>query len=612
MNAEAAAPVQLARHTITRLTRGHRLRYSAAVLLSTSGAMLMLLVPLVGKHALNVIVERDFAFANDILLSVSDWLTIPQALLPYLVVSAIAGVLLTVVSMTCQFGRDRLSAVASEGISKRLRETLYDRLHHVPMKFFDESETGDLVQRCSSDIETVRIFMHSDVDEAGRMLLFLAGMIPVLFWHNAELAWFAFILIPVLFCSSFFFFRSITKLFKVVDESEGALTAVIQENLTGIRVVRAFARHEYEDNRFEKRNRAFRDNYVRLNKVMAIYWSGTDIFAMLQVGVVLFVGAYFYLQGKINIGELFLFLMYVTYVVWRIRHIGRLLADGGKAVVALRRINYILSTTEETEQPIPSVSRLHGEIEFEHVSIRFGAETAAIENVSVRVAAGETIGVVGAPGSGKSTMLRALLRVHELASGRILVDGLDITTINRKWLRNNIGIVLQEPFLYSRSVRENLLVGKEDASDSELTNATKEAALHRSIEGFSEGYESMVGERGVTLSGGQRQRLALARALLKEPPILILDDALSAVDTNTKNHILESLEARRGKHTTFIVAHRLSTLRSVDRILVFAHGELVQVGSHEELSKRPGPYHELCELQDLMDQSIKLESLGHV
>ncbi|MCE2407843.1 MAG: ABC transporter ATP-binding protein, partial [Pseudomonadales bacterium] len=294
----------------------------------------MLLVPLVGKHALNVIVERDFAFANDILLSVSDWLTIPQTLLPYLIVSAIAGVLLTVVSMTCQFGRDRLSAVASEGISKRLRETLYDRLHHVPMKFFDESETGDLVQRCSSDIETVRIFMHSDVDEAGRMLLFLAGMIPVLFWHNAELAWFAFILIPVLFCSSFFFFRSITKLFKVVDESEGALTAVIQENLTGIRVVRAFARHEYEDNRFEKRNRAFRDNYVRLNKVLAIYWSGTDIFAMLQVGVVLFVGAHFYLQGKINIGELFLFLMYVTYVVWRIRLIGRLVADGGKAVVA--------------------------------------------------------------------------------------------------------------------------------------------------------------------------------------------------------------------------------------------------------------------------------------
>ena len=612
MKAEVPTHVQPSRQTIVRLTRGHRLRYAAAALLSTSGAMLMLLVPLIGKHALNVIVERDFSFANETLLIVSAWLTIPQALLPYLIVSAIAGVVLTAISMTCQFGRDRLSAVASEGICQRLRETLYDRLHHVPMKFFDESETGDLVQRCSSDIETVRVFMHSDVDEAGRMLLFLAGMIPVLFWHNASLAWFAFILMPVLFFSSFFFFKSITKLFQITDESEGALTSIIQENLTGIRVVRAFARHEYEESRFEKRNRAFRDNYVRLNRVMAIYWGGTDIFAMMQIGVVLFVGAYFYLQGLINIGELFLFLMYVSYVVWRIRHVGRLIADGGKAVVALKRINHILNTTAEAEQPIPDVARLTGEIEFENVTIRFGTEKDALENVSVHIHAGETIGIVGAPGSGKSTLLRGLLRVHDLTSGRIRVDGLDIAAINRKWLRNHIGIVLQEPFLYSRSVRDNLLVGKENATDADLFDATNEAALHESIENFSDGYESMIGERGVTLSGGQRQRLALARALLKEPPILILDDALSAVDTNTENQILDSLEARRGKHTTFIVAHRLSTLRSVDRILVFSHGKLVQVGSHDELSNRPGPYYELCQLQDLMDQSIKLESLGHV
>ena len=612
MKADVPTHDQTAAHTLVRLTRGQRLRYTSAALLSTVAALLMLVVPLIGKHALNVIEQRDFAFANDLLLIASAWLNIPQTLLPYLILSAVAGVVVTALSMSFQFGRDRLSAVASEGIALRLRETLYDRLHHVPMKFFDESETGDLVQRCSSDIETVRVFMHSDVDEAGRMLLFLAGMIPVLFWHNASLAWFSFVLIPILFFSSFFFFKSITKLFKITDESEGALTAVIQENLTGIRVVRAFARHEYEERRFEKHNRAFRDNYVRLNKVMAIYWGGTDVFAMMQVGVVLFVGAFFYLQGKVNIGELFLFLMYVSYVVWRIRHVGRLIADGGKAVVAIRRINYILNAMAESEQPEPDVANLKGEIEFENVTIQFGSEKEAITDVSVRIHAGETIGIVGAPGSGKSTMLRALLRVHDPLSGRILVDGMDIASINRKWLRNRIGIVLQEPFLYSRSVKDNLLVGKEDATDTQLVDATKEAAFYQSIENFSDGYESMIGERGVTLSGGQRQRLALARALLKEPPILILDDALSAVDTKTENQILESLESRRGQHTTLIVAHRLSTLRSVDRILVFVHGRLLQVGSHDELSKRPGPYYELCQLQDLMDQSIKLESLGHV
>ena len=583
-----------------------------AVVLSTTATMLMLGVPVIGKHALNVIVEQDFAFANNILRAVGDLAFIPESFVPHLILSAVAGMLLTVLAMTCQFGRDRLSAVASEGISLRLRETLLDRLHHVPMQFYDETETGDLVQRCSSDIETVRVFMHADVDEAGRALLFIVGMIPILFWHQPTLAWFAFILIPILIVSGFFFFQRVTTLFQITDESEGALTAVIQENLTGIRVVRAFARHDYEETRFEKRNRAFRDNYLRLNKLMAFYWGTTDMLAMLQIGVVLFAGAYFYLDGTINIGELFLFLMYVSYVVWRIRHFGRFLADGGKAVVALRRINFILNTNAEPEQPVPDRSRVQGEIEFKNVSLRFKSDQLGLEDVSVHIRAGETIGIVGAPGSGKSTMLRTLLRMHELTSGQILVDGLDIAKFSRKWLRENIGIVLQEPFLFSRTVKQNLLVGKNDASNDELANVAQEAAVHDAIERFSDGYNSMVGERGVTLSGGQRQRIALARALLKNPAILILDDALSAVDTDTENDILRSLDARRGEHTTMIVAHRLSTLRHVDRMLVFAHGRLVQVGTHEELVDVPGPYHELCQLQKLMDQSIEIEAVGHV
>lgn len=611
MNANAMEFAQPASTTLASLTQGHRIKYASAVLLSTSATMLMLAVPIIGKHALNVIVEQDFAFANDILRNVGAWLGVSESFVPYLILSAVAGVVLTGVSMTCQFGRDRLSAVASEGISQRLRETLFDRLHHVPMRFLDESETGDLVQRCSSDIETVRVFMHADVDEAGQMLLFIAGMVPVLFWHQAALSWFAILMMPVLFFSAYFFFKSITSRFQVTDESEGALTAVIQENLTGIRVVRAFARHEFEETRFEKHNRAFRDNYLRLYKLMAYYWSGTDMLAMSQIGIVLFAGAYFFLNGLINLGELFLFLMYVSYVVWRIRHVGRLIADGGKAVVALRRINHILQTTPESNQPLPQRTRVAGEIQFEHATVNFGDERDALHEVSVHIRAGETIGVVGRPGSGKSTLLRALLRIHELKSGRILIDDLDIATINRKWLRDNIGIVLQEPFLFSRSVKENLRVGNHDATDANLRDAAQEAAVHDAIEHFNDGYDAMIGERGVTLSGGQRQRLALARALLKNPPILILDDALSAVDSNTEQHILQRLAARRGKHTTFIVAHRLSTLRDVDRVLVFEQGRLVQVGSHDELERQPGPYHELCALQTLMDESIQIEAFGH-
>ena len=597
---------------LLQLTRGFRVTYLVAVLLSTTATILMLGVPLVGKHALNVLVEQDFAFADTTLLSISDWIGISQTYLPYLVVSAVAGVLLTLASTSCQFGRDRLSAVASESIALKLREVLFDRLHHVSMSFYDDKETGDLVQRCSSDIETVRVFMHADVDEAGRAVLFILGMIPILFWHHATLSWFAFLLIPVLFFGGFFFFWSITKLFQVTDESEGALTSVLQENLTGIRVVRAFARQEFEQERFAVKNAAFRDNYFKLNKVMALYWAGADVLAMSQIGIVLFVGAYFYLQGSINIGELFLFMMYVSSVVWRIRHAGRILADGGKAVVALRRINFILNESPEEVQATPENARLKGNIEFRNASLRFTQDKPVLKSVSVHISAGETIGIVGAPGSGKSLLIRTLLRIHELSAGTILVDDQDISKIDRKWLRRNIGVVLQEPFLFSRSVKDNLLVGRANASDRQLVKASEEAAVHEAIQSFDKGYDSLIGERGVTLSGGQRQRLALARALLKDPPILVLDDALSAVDTGTEEQILQKLDARRGRHTTIIVAHRLSTLRSVDRILVFVHGELTQVGTHEQLANRPGPYFELCQLQSLMDQSIKIEASAHV
>ena len=594
--------------SLLRLTRGHRLQYLWAMLLATSATLLALGVPLIGKHALNVVVEQDFTFANGYLLVVGDWLSVPQSYLPHLILSAIAGLVLTTTASACQFGRDRLSAVASESIAKKLRETLYHRLHFVSMQFYDGTETGDLVQRCSSDIETVRVFMHADVDEAGRAILFVLGMIPILFWHNAELAAVAFVLIPVLLFGAYFFFKAITHLFQITDESEGALTAVIQENLTGIRVVRAFARNEYEEQRFLEKNGAFRDNYLRLNKSVALYWGVGDLIAMSQIGIVLFVGAHFYLAGSINIGELFLFMMYVSTVVWRIRHAGRLLADGGKALVSLRRINFVLDSEEEANDPMPQVARLKGQIEFKNVSVVYGDDRPALSGFSTTIQAGETIGLVGGAGSGKTTLLRALLRMRPISAGQILIDGIELETLNRQWLRQNIGVVLQEPFLFSRTIKNNLLVGDSKATQADLERAAEEAAIHDSILEFQNGYNEMVGERGVTLSGGQRQRVALARALLKNPPILILDDALSAVDSGTEDQILKRLDERRGKHTTFIVAHRLSTLRYVDRILVFQQGKLIQSGTHSQLVSEPGPYYELCNLQALLDETIEMET----
>ena len=588
-------------------TRGNRLRYTIAVAMSTCANVFMLGGPIIAKYAIDVVTLSDFEKAEPNLLALSAWISGSHSYITYLILSGVVGVLITMVASGFQFSRDRLSAVASEKIALRLRETLFDRLHHAPASFFDNEETGDLVQRCSSDVETVRVFMHSDVDEVGRASLFLIVMLPVLFWHDATLTWISLCLMPILVFGAYYFFKRITHRFQLTDESEGALTAVIQENLTGIRVVQAFARQEYEESRLAVKNAAFRDNYYELNRLMAVYWGSSDFVAMAQLGLLLIVGAYFIAIGRLTFGELFMFISLVNIVIWRFRHLGRLIFDAGKAVVALGRINHILTTEVEAPGETPKFERTRGDVTFEDVYLSYEPSRSTLSGVSLQINAGETIGIVGAPGSGKSTLILALLHLYPVTSGRILVDGMDISSLEPKWLRKQIGVVMQDPFLFSKTIEENLRLGREDADEVQLHQASSEAAIHQSILGFAKGYESMVGERGVTLSGGQRQRIALARALLKNPPILVLDDALSAIDTNTEQQILDALENRRGTHTTFVIAHRLTSVRTADRILVMANGTVAQIGTHNELIQQRGFYRELCEFQRLMDESIQIE-----
>ena len=589
------------------ITKGHRSRYLVAVFMATLANVFMLGGPIIAKYGIDVVTLADFSQAEPNLLAISHWIVGSNSFAAYLILSGLAGVLITTMASLCQFTRDRLSAVVSERIALSLRETLFDRLHHAPANFFDSAETGDLVQRCSSDVETVRVFMHSDVDEVGRTILFLIVMLPVLLWHNVTLTWVSMLLMPILLFGAIWFFYRITHLFQITDEAEGALTAVLQENITGIRVVQAFARQEFEENRLGKKNAAFRDNYYRLNRSMSVYWGLSDFVAMIQSGLVLIVGAYLISQNRLTFGELFMFVSLVGIVIWRIRHLGRTVFDAGKAVVSIRRIDHILTTDVESRGAIPEIVRTRGDIVFENVVLNYESGKSILRDISLKIKAGETIGIVGAPGSGKSTLVLALLQLYALSSGRILIDGLDISTLDRKWLRRQIGVVLQDPFLFSKTIEDNLRLGRQDANETEIHGASAEAAIHQSILGFGGGYKSLIGERGVTLSGGQRQRIALARALLKNPPILILDDALSAVDTNTERHILNALENRRGKHTTFVIAHRLTSVRATDRILVIEDGRIAQMGTHNDLMNQPGFYHELCEFQRLMDESIEIE-----
>ena len=589
------------------ITRGQRARYLAAVLAMGVSNLFMLSSPLVGMYALDALSADDLEQGAPGLAEAALGIATVfggTPVIAYLIVSALAGVLVTALGGLFLYLRGRWAAMASEAIARKLRDALYERLHHLPASFFDTADTGDLVQRCSSDVETVRMFLSAQVVEIGRAVLLLAIMTPMLFWRDERLAALSVCLMPFIILGAVAFFTRVKRVFLEVDESEAAMTAVLQENLTGIRVVRAFARQEFEIERFGERNAAFRNNYFRMNRLMGLYWGVSDLFCMAQITIVLIAGGAFLAAGTITVGELFAFITLVGMVLWPVRHLGRVLTDTGKAMVALKRINHILETEEETQEPVPEIGRARGDLAFEDLTFGYEPKRFVLRDVSVAIPAGQTVGIVGAPGSGKSTLIRLLLRLYSFAQGRITLDGLDITQVDRKWLRAQVGVVLQDPFLYSRSIEENLRVARPDAPVQDLIDATRDAAIHQAIEDFPAGYDSLVGERGVTLSGGQRQRLALARALLKDPPVLVLDDSLSAVDTGTELAILQALRRRRGRHTTLVIAHRLSSVRDADRILVLDEGQLVQDGDHQTLAALPGPYRRLCEIQGALDESI--------
>ena len=598
------------RNSLWVITQGQRTRYSLALVAMGLASVFAIAAPLVGMYALDVVVYRDFSLGTNVLVSLTRELSGSDSFAWYLWLSAAAGVVLTLLAGVFSFLKSRWAAIASEALAQRLRDELFGHLHRLPADFFDAADSGDLVQRCTSDVETIRVFLQAHVVEIGRAVLLLFAMLPVLFWRDYRLAWLSICLMPLLGVGAFVFFRRIKTLFEITDASEGVLTAVLKENLTGIRVVRAFARHDFERDRFGERNRAFRDNYYRLNKVMAIYWCASDFIATCQIGIVLIAGGVFLVEGSLTVGELFVFISQVSMVIWPIRHLGRVLTDSGKAIVALGRVDHILKSPEESVEPTPATGRGRGAITVRNLDFSYPNGQGILRNMSLSIAPGETVALVGPPGCGKTTFIRVLLRFYPYQRGQIEIDDLELNETDREWIRAQIGVVLQDPFLYAQTIDSNLRVGRPTAPHEDLLQAAQDASLHESISKFANGYDTMVGERGVTLSGGQRQRVALARALLKDPPILVLDDSLSAVDTDTEHRILTALEQRRGRRTTLIVAHRLTTVRNADRILVMDDGCIVQQGSHQQLAEEQGPYRRLCEIQGALDESIRNDLEG--
>ena len=514
--------------------------------------------------------------------------------------TAVVILLLTAAAGFFAYLRGVWSALATERIIQRMRDDLYRRLQRAPLGFIDRSETGDLIQRCTSDVDTLRLYLSVHVVEIARALAMLVVPLPIMLLVSPLMTLVSVILLPVIVLFAVVYFRRIRTAFLHVDEAESALTSRVQENITGIRVVRAFAQQEQECLRFGERNARHRDLDNYLYRVLAWFWSLSDLMCMAQKILVVGTGLILLSTGRLEVGAFFFFLTVVGMFVWPIRQMGRILADLGKAQVAFGRIEHILGQPEESEGEDGvhlSSSSVSGAIAFSNVSFSHGESSPVLDGISMEIKAGSTVALVGPSGCGKSTIINLLMRFYDPDEGDIELDGIPLSTIDRGSLRSNLSVVMQEPFLFSRSLQENLKMGRIDAGEGDIVEAATVAAIHDSIMEFDEGYSTVVGERGVTLSGGQRQRLSIARALLRDPAVLILDDALSAVDTKTERAILAALRERHHRHTTIIVAHRLTTVMQADEVFVMDKGRIIDRGTHAALLEREGLYRHFWDIQ---------------
>jgi len=530
----------------------------------------------------------------------------------HLWIIALTVVFLYLINGAFQYFRSRWTAAASEDIAKNMRDVMYSHLQSLPFDYHVKAKTGDLIQRCTSDIETIRRFLQNQVVEVFRAVLMLIVALILMFNINVKMTLVSMLLVPALFVFAMWFFSWVKKYFTLSDEAEGRMSAVLQENLTGVRVVRAFGRQQFEIDKFDKANDDLWKKSRKLCNLLAVYWSGGDLLSMAQTGITLVYGVFLAAsaQNDLSLGDMTKFVSYIGMLLWPIRQLGRILSDMGKSLVSFDRLDEILRAKSEEDAPDACDAPIDGDIEFRHVSFEYEKMNPVLIDIDFKVKSGETVAILGATGTGKSTLMHLLQRLYDVEEGRgeITIGGTNINKIRKSHLRSRIGLILQEPFLYSRTIKNNIAIACPDASDCDILAAAETACAHGFIRDFENGYETLVGERGVTLSGGQKQRIAIARTLIKENDILIFDDSLSAVDTETDKAIREALKMRRtegGKGaTTFIISHRLTTLCEADKIIVLQNGRVAQMGSHEELIAADGLYRRIYMIQSALEEEL--------
>ncbi len=597
---------------VWRLIAGEERQFMYAVgalIVATGTLAVALLVP----QSIFDVVLGDPALASSTSRTIVEWMGGVARVREALWIPALVMIVITSMSGVAIHLKTRWATGAAERIARRMRDRMYDHVQRLPCSELDAIPSGDLIQRCTSDIESMRAFLASQAPEIGRAVLMLLMPLPIMIALDWRMAIASIIIIPLILAYTAINFKKMGPSFAAKEASEARMTASVTENLTGIRTVRAFGRAPYEEARFAETSAAFRDSDAHLFRLFATFWSVSDLLCFVQQIIVVGVGAWMLSRGSLELGAYFYFLTVVGMFIYPVRMLGRMTVESGKALAAIARLVDILAKSEERDLD-PAVadaitlatSGVGLAIRFNRVSFAHRGGSKVLDDLSFDLPSGHTLGLVGPSGSGKTTIVQLLLRLHEPTDGTIEIDGHPLTRISRATIRGVIGTVLQQPFLYSKKLRENILAGTHAAAAREtaMEVATRVACIHDTLVAFPEGYDTVVGEKGMTLSGGQRQRVAIARALVQQPRVLVLDDALSAVDTHTETSILGALAASRDSHThvptTIIVAHRLSAVMDANLILVLDSGRVIQRGTHAQLIAQSGLYQTLWEIQTSM------------
>ncbi len=595
--------------SLMKLTKGHLWGYAILVVLTILHRFSYSYVPLFTQYIIRAIyIGIDPLNPNiqpvNLPGFVMDFFDSGETIIMMVLYAAITLVFYQTFRFTMMYFEHALRGRVQESIAKNLRVNLYDHIQNLSYKYHNNADSGDLIQRVTSDVETTTGFVVLQFMQLIGLVASLLSGVFQMYHINTTIMWVSLAVIPIYAVSSIFYFTRIEKVFEKVEHDESEMMTVIQENVSASKVVKAFANEPFELEKMEVKNMQYTQSNIRANKIVAIYWGSMDFISMAQYALVTILAIHFVRQGVMDGASFAASLMLIGLLVWPIRGLGRLINEFTKAFVAIGRINHIFDQKTEYEDDGILEPEIKGHIVFKNVSFKFEDDNNyLLKNISFEIKPGETAAFIGKTGSGKTTIINLLMRMYGY-EGSILVDGVELSDIKKHHIRQAIGAVLQDPFLYSRSVYENISITNKAASRDKIISAAQTAALQSDIHTFKNGYETMVGEKGTTLSGGQKQRVAIARVLVSEKPILIFDDALSAVDNKTDMMIRSALNEKTNKSTNIIITHRITTAKEADKIIVINNGMIEAIGTHKSLAKKDGLYKNLWGIQGKLEQEF--------